>query len=134
MQHITPYIGDAFVPVKKLLKEAFILALFQGLREVTPGRGVTRLPVKQTLLALPEPTKTSPENWTASCVIKGHVVAAFRGQEEFRAAYHQAYLREGRDEVQKRNFLKEEEALVETLTGAPIQDSHCLWWATKKGE
>ena len=71
-------------------------ALFEGLREVVPERGVTRLPVKQARLALPDPSQTAPENWTASCVITGHLVAALRVQVEFRTADHLACLRVGR--------------------------------------
>ena len=75
MRRITPGIRDAFVPVEKALQETFISALVQGLGEVTLGRGVTCLPVKQAGLALPDTKKTSPENWMASCVIIGHLVA-----------------------------------------------------------
>ena len=46
MQPVTPNIGDAFGSVEQALRYAFIPALFQGLVEKTPGRGVTRLPVK----------------------------------------------------------------------------------------
>ena len=53
--------------------------------------------MKQAGLAHPEPTKTSLENWTGPCVIKGHLVAAFRGQEKFRKTYL-----EWRGEVRKR--------------------------------
>ena len=87
-----PGIGDAFVLVEDALQETFLPALFQGLVEGTPGREVTRLPVKQALLALPYLTKTSSENWTASCVITGHLVAALRVQEEFQTVYHSACL------------------------------------------
>ena len=62
--------------------------------------------MKQADLALPEPTKTDPENWTASCVIKVNLVAALRGQEEFQTADHSTYLQEGREEVQKRRTLQ----------------------------
>ena len=62
MQRVTPNIGDAFGPVEQALQDAFIKAIFQGLGEGTPGRGVTRLPVKQAILALPDPTKMAPEN------------------------------------------------------------------------
>ena len=41
-------------------------ALFEGLREGVPERWVTRLTVKQARLALPNPSHTAPENWTAS--------------------------------------------------------------------
>ena len=56
------------------------------MREGEPGREVTRLPAKQEGLALPDPTKTDPEKWTVSCVIKGYLVTALRGQSEFRTA------------------------------------------------
>ena len=69
MQRVTPFLGNAFVPVEKALWETFVLALFEGLGEVTPNRGVTRLPVKQAVLALPDPTLTAPGNYTASYVI-----------------------------------------------------------------
>ena len=48
----------------------------------------------------------------ASCVIIGHLVAALRGQEEFRTADHSVCLREGRTAVQKRSVLLAEEALT----------------------
>ena len=79
MHRFTPYIGDAFSPVEQVLRDSLILALFQGLREGTLRKGFTRLPVNQAGLYLPGPKKTAPENWTASCVITGHIVAAFRG-------------------------------------------------------
>ena len=91
VQRVTPGFGDAFGPVEVVLKEIFVPALFQGLQEGVPERGVTRLPVKQAGLALPDPSQTAPENWTASCVITGNLVAALRGQVEFRTAYHIGY-------------------------------------------
>ena len=75
-------------------------------------------------MELLDPTKTAPENWKASCVITGHLVTALRGQEDFRTADHAAYLREGREEVRKRNAQRSEEALEETLAGAPVQVAH----------
>ena len=66
--------------------------IFKGLGEGATERGVTRLTLKQAGLALPDPTLTAPENWTASCVVTVHLVAALRGQVEFRTAYHVAYL------------------------------------------
>ena len=46
VQRFTPNMGDDFGPVGKALEEAFIPALFHGLREGTPGREFTRLPMK----------------------------------------------------------------------------------------
>ena len=93
MQRVTPGIGNAFNPVEKALRETFLPALFEGLVEGAPGRGVTRLLVKQVGLALPDPTLTTHENWTAFCIITGHLVTVLRGQVEFRTADHLACLR-----------------------------------------
>ena len=68
---------------------------------------------------LPDPTNLAPENWTASCV-----VAALRGQEDFRTADHSTYLHEGKDEeLWKRRILWEEDVLGETIEVAPVQDT-----------
>ena len=42
MQRVTPGIRDAFVPVEEVMWETFLLALFQGLGEGAPCKGVTR--------------------------------------------------------------------------------------------
>ena len=93
MQQVTLGIGYYFIPVEEALRETFLPNLFQGLGEGSPGRGVTRLPVKQAVMAVPDLMKTVPENWTASSVITVNLVAALRGQEPFRTADHLAYLR-----------------------------------------
>ena len=92
MQRVNPVVGATFGPVEEALKEIFLPALYEGLREGVPERGITRLPVKQAGLALPDPTQTSPENWTAPCVITVHLVAALRGQVEFGTGDHLACL------------------------------------------
>ena len=102
MQRMTPGFGNAFRPVEMALKETFVPALFEGLGGGIPERGVTRLPVKQAVLAVPDPSQTAPEDWTASCVIIGHLVASLRVQVEFRAADHSDCLREGRMAVWRR--------------------------------
>ena len=76
--------------------------------------------MKQAGLALPDPLKTAPENWTASCVITGHLVAALRGQVIFRTADHSACLRRGRLAVRHRGEQRAEEALTEALEGGPV--------------
>ena len=78
VQRVIPDIEDAFGPVETSLRDAFLPALFQGVGELTLGRGVTRLRVKQAGLDIPDPTKTAPENWMTSCVITGHLVAVLR--------------------------------------------------------
>ena len=79
MQRVTPGVGYALGPVEVTLKEIFVPTLYQRLREGLPEQGIIRLPVKQAGLALTDSTQTAPENWTASCVITGHLVAARRG-------------------------------------------------------
>ena len=123
MQRVTPGIVDAFGPAEKPLRETFVPALFEGLGEVAPEQGVTRLPVKQAGLALPDPTQTAPENWTASCVITGHLVAALRVQVKFLTADHSACLREGRMAVRRRIQERAEETLMATLAGALVQSA-----------
>ena len=120
VQWVTPGVGDAFRPVETALKETFVPALFEGLGKGIPDRGVTSLPAKQAGLALPEPSQTSPENWTEYCVITGHLVAALRGQVEFRTSDHSACLREGRTAVRRRGQRQAEEALTAALEGAPF--------------
>ena len=63
-----------------MLREEFVAAFFHGLVEGTLGRGVTCLPVKRAVLALPDPTKRDPEFWKVSWVIKVNLVTALRGQ------------------------------------------------------
>ena len=79
MQRVTPGTKDDFGPLKEVLQETFLLALFQGLGEGAPGRGITRLPAEKAGLALSDPTKMAPENWMAPCVIIGHLVEELRG-------------------------------------------------------
>ena len=69
VQRITPEISNAFGPVEEEIAKAFLPALFEGAKDGTPGREITRLPVKQAGMAIPDPTQTAPENWQASCVI-----------------------------------------------------------------
>ena len=83
VQRLTPGVGGAFGPVEEALQEIFFPAFFQGLLERLPTRENTRLPVKQAGLALPDLVETAPENWTAYCVIIGHLVAAIRGKVVF---------------------------------------------------
>ena len=133
VQRVNHGFGDAFGPVEEALRETFLTALLQGVEEGTTWRGVIRLPVKHTVVALTDPTKMAPENWTASCVITRNLVTALRGQVEFRMADHSACLREGRTAVRKRSVLRSEGALATTIAVDPVQGSRQLQQATKTG-
>ena len=99
VQRVNLGIGNAFGPVEKELRGTFMPALFEGLGEGAQEQGVARLPVKQAGFSLPDLTLTDPENWTASYVIIGHLVAALRVQVEFWTSYHSECIWEGRAEV-----------------------------------
>ena len=120
MQRVTSGVGEAFGPVEEALREVFVPALFRGLTEGLPTRENTRLPVKHAGLAIPDPVKTAHENWTASCVITVHLVAALRGHAVFRTAYHTACLRGRRLAVRPRGEQRAEAALTAALEGDPV--------------
>ena len=77
--------------------------------------------MKHSELALTDLTLTSPENWTDSCVIRGHLVAALRGQVDFRTADNLACIQEGRTAVKKQSAHRAEEALMATISGEAVQ-------------
>ena len=77
------------------------------------------MPVKQAGMALPDLTRTAPENWQASCVITGHLVSALRGQVPFRTAYQAACLQDGRVAVCRQNVAKAMASLETTIARAP---------------
>ena len=62
MQRVTPGIGNEFRPVEEEIAKAFLPALFEGVGDGALGREITRLPVKQAGMALPDPKLTAPEN------------------------------------------------------------------------
>ena len=133
MQRVTPGIGDAFVPVEEEIAKAFLPALFEGVGDGALGRAITRLPVKQAGMALPDPTRTAPDNWQASCVITGHLVSALRGQVTLRMADHAACLRDGKAAVRQHSVAKAMASLETTIARAPVEVTRRLRRATKTG-
>ena len=119
MQRVTPGIGDAFGPVEEEIETSFLPELFKGVEDGAPGRAITRLTVKQAGLALPDPTRTAPDNWQASCVITGHLVLALRVQVPFRTVDHVACLRDGRAAVRRKSVAKAMASMEATISGAP---------------
>ena len=81
-----------FHTVEYLLCNAPLLALFQGETSQISGRVVTGLPVNQSGIALPDPNLTDVANWTASCVITGHLVSALHGMSDFWSRYHSPFM------------------------------------------
>ena len=61
VQRVTRGIGDAFGPVEEEIKTSLLPELFKGVGDGAPGRAINRLPVKQSGLDLPDPTRMAPE-------------------------------------------------------------------------
>ena len=133
MQWVTPGKGDVFGPVEEEIATAFLQALFEGVVDGAPGRAITRLSVKQAGLDLPYPTRTSPDNWQASCVITGHLMSALRGQVPFRTVDHAACLRDGWAAVRRKSVAKAMASLEVTIAVAPEVVNRRLRRATKTG-
>ena len=133
MQRVTLGIGDAFGSVEEEIATTFLPELFKGVGYGSPGRAITCLSVKQAGLDLPDPMRTAPDNWQASCVSTGHLVSALRGQMPFQTADHAACLRDGRVVVRRNSVAKAMLSLEVTIAGAPEVFTCRLRWATKTG-
>ena len=133
VQRINPGIGDAFCPVEEEIKTTLLPELFKGVGYRAPGRSITRLPLKQAGLALPEPTRTAPDKSLSSCVITGHLVLALRGKVTFRTAHHAACLGDGRAAVRRKSVAKEMASLEATITRDLEVVTRQLRRATKTG-
>ena len=133
VQRTTPDIGTAFQPVEDALQAAFLLDLSKGATSQIPGRVVTCLPVNQAGIALPDPTQTVKDNWTASCVITGHLVAALRGTAEFWLGYHDLLIGEVRDEIRQRHAEDTETALGEAQAVASTEDARRMGQIMRTG-
>ena len=119
VQKVTPGIEDDFGPVEENIATAFLPALFMGVGDRSPGRAITRLPVKQAGLAIPYPMCMAPDTWQLSCVTTGHLVSALRGQGPFRTADHAACLRDVRAAVWRKSVVKAMASLETTIAGGP---------------
>ena len=94
--------------------------------EQIPGRAITGLTVKQSGIALSDPTWTVGGNWTASCVIPGHLVAALHGTAEFRSGNHAPLMGEGRENIRWRHGEEAENDLREAKATASKLDARRL--------
>ena len=84
MQRVTPGISNAFGPVEEEIAKAFLPALFEGVGNGPPGREITRLPVKQAGMALPDPTQTAPENcWAIFRIARPRALQTLAGLREY---------------------------------------------------
>ena len=73
------------------------------------------------------------ENWTTLCVFTGHLVAALRGQTEFKTRDHSMILRKGEGDIQSRHLQYAQTALEEAMATAPTLNYHWLRRGTNMG-
>ena len=81
------------------MRDTLLLNIFQGAMAHIPGREINGLTVKQDGIALPNPTRTAGEKWTAYCVSTGHLVTEICGTATFRSAKRALLLGEGKEEI-----------------------------------
>ena len=99
VKRVTSEIGMEFQGVDNALQEILLSYLFQGSMAQIPERAIICLTVTQAGIALPDPTWTAGENWTASCIITGYLVAAFHGTAKFRLGDHALIMAEGTEVI-----------------------------------
>ena len=79
--------------------------------EKDPRRALAALPVKWAGLANPDPTTSAQPNYESSILLCSHILAAFRGVDEFRSTDHTKVIREVKAELKLRNAAKNESCL-----------------------
>ncbi len=89
VQRVVSAIGPQFSTVADEISSKFLPALFgASLKDSDPRLQLARLPVKQAGLALPSPVDTAESNYRDSTCAVSHLLAALRGRQDFRSAYH----------------------------------------------
>ena len=99
VQRINPDIGMDFQGVENAMWVIFLPTLFLGSTAQILERTITCLLVKQAGIAL----RTKGGNWTASCMITGHLVAELCGTAEFRSGDHSLLMGEERGDISWRH-------------------------------
>ncbi len=120
LQRVVPSIGEKFEGVEKAISDDFLPALFNDkIHESDKRWELAGLPVKHTGLALPNPTTSTESNYEASTLVCSHIVAAFRGIEEFQSEEHESVRRSVLKELTKRKTTQLDETLDSILSGLP---------------
>ena len=106
---------------------------FRGILGHIPRRAITGLPVKQAGISLSDPIRTTEANWTAPCMITGHLVAALRGTAEFRSGNHTLVMGEGRENILRIHAEEADTALEEVRAAASNPDARRMRWIQRTG-
>jgi hypothetical protein len=100
MQRVVKDIGGNFPDAEKEMSQTFLPALFDDvISGDDPHLELACLPVKFAGLSLPDPVASADWNYQASVLSSTHILAAFRGVQEFSSANHSSSLREVRSEI-----------------------------------
>ena len=91
-----------------------------------PRRRLAALPVKFAGLAIPDPTASAATNYDASILVCSHLLAAFRGVDEFRTTDHLAVIREVKTELRQRNLKKNASDLASIATKLSCDDRRTI--------
>ena len=111
VQRVTKGIGPEFATIEQTLARIFLPTLFgdnYDYDEKDPRRALAALPVKWAGLAIPDPTTSAQPNYESSILLCSHILAAFRGVDEFRSTDHTKVIREVKAELKLRNAAKNE--------------------------
>ena len=116
LQRVTNGIGSEFKSIEETLSQFFLPALFGDTYEDDdPRRDLSCLPVKWAGMAIPDPTISADSNYDASILACSHILAAFRGADEFRSADHLSVIKEVKLELKQRKIMLHNTTL-ESLT------------------
>jgi hypothetical protein len=91
------------------------------------------LPVKHAGLSLPNPVLSAATNYKASILSSSHILAAFRGVEEFRSADHVSVVGEVRKELKHRMKLSNDMDLASIIDKLPCDDGRTTSGPRPKG-
>ena len=84
-------------------------------------------------MAIPDLTQKAKFNWTASCVVTGHLVAALWVCVEFRSRDHAQLLTNGRKEIRRQKSQEVEEYLSANVGRLSQTEILCLRRGKKMG-
>ncbi len=128
MQRVTNGLGPEFDGMEQALQKDFLPALFGDFALVGDNlpRRLACLPVKKAGLAIPNPTTTAGDNWTATTVMCGHLIAAIHGTVESRSADHSAVMAAGKVKTQERKLSESTATLKTILSNLPDGQSRTI--------
>ena len=97
------------------------------------GRAVPGMLVKQDGISISDPTQTEGSNWTASCVITGHLVVMPHGMADFRSGDHAFFMGEVRGEIRLRHADATETSLGDACDAVSMYDDCRIVYITQIG-